>query len=552
MSLRARLLRAMGLLLAVIVVVLAAAVQSVLVHGFRDLETKDAARNGERLREAYEREFDELRTSIKDYAAWDDTCTFIDDHNQEWVDSNLAMSTFGGKHWDALVVLDAAGQVVLAKGALPDAARESATDAPVPPELLKVLAANGPLARHTAIDSVVSGLLPTSQAPLMVVSLPVTNSNGEAPVRGSIVAARYLDEGQMEKLAKLTKLGVKLTPLPAKAYQGVSVAVVDGQTISASTLLTGLDGQPLTTLRATMPREVTAFGSRTVRAFAAIMLLLGIGLVALGLWAVRRIERLATTMVQGFARAAEETVAMAMQVADESHGMAAGAEQQTASLEAMSDVLRRLTSVTTQTAGHATEADGVADQAHAAALSGLGVMNQMIAAADGIKSASDETLPIVRTVDDLAFQTRILALNAAVEAARAGEAGEAFSVVAAEVRRLADHSAEAARETDSRLLSVGEQADRGAASARELNEVFGTIDNRAAQVKTAIGQVSAAALALAQAIGEAATGVAELDTVAKHNAGGAERTADASRQLLDGAEHLRAMLREVEIMVWGR
>jgi len=327
--------------------------------------------------------------------------------------------------------------------------------------------------------------------------------------------------------------------------------VTDARTIRASSLLKGLDGQPLVTLQAAMKRDISAFGTHTVRLFAGIVLVLGVVLVVVGLWAVRRIEATAADMVQGFTAASQETLAMAMRVADESHGMAAGAEQQTASLEQMAAVLRRLTAVTTQTAGHATEADTVADQAHVAALEGLSVMGQMIAVADGIKSASDETLPIVRTVDDLAFQTRILALNAAVEAARAGDAGQAFSIVAAEVRRLADHSANAARETDARLLSVGEQADRGSASARELSDVFHTIDGRAAQVKEAIAQVSDAAMAQARAIGEAATGVSELDSVAKHNAEAAERTADASRHLVVCAERLRDMMGRLESVVWG-
>ncbi len=544
-------LQGIAVLFAVAAAVLAIAVQTVLVKGFGELEIKDAARNGERVREAYQRELDELRTSIKDYAAWDDTVTFLTDHNQEWIDSNLAMSTFGGKHWDALALVDPAGKVVLAKGATPDDQNETATEAPPPPELVEALSASGPLARHTSVDSVVGGLLPSAKGPLMVVSLPVTNSQGEGPVAGAMVAARYLDDGQLAKLSRLTRLTVKLAPLPAKPYQGVRVAVVDGRSIGAASLLSGLDGQPLTTISATMPREVGLFGKRTVRVFAIVMLLLGGALLLALLWVVRRVERYATELCQGFAEAADATLAMAMQVADESHGMAAGAEEQTASLAQMSDVLKRLTAVTSQTAGHATEADGVADQAHAAALAGLDQMAQMIAVADGIKQASDETLPIVRTVDGLAFQTRILALNAAVEAARAGQAGEAFSVVAGEVRRLADNSANAARETDSRLQSVGEQADSGAAYARDLNEVFTTIDHRAAEVKEAIAQVSQAAVAQAQAIGEAASGVAELDAVARHNSLGAERTADASRQLVDGAERLRAMLRSLEALVWG-
>src|SRR5690606_28371630 len=96
-----------------------------------------------------------------------------------------------------------------------------------------------------------------------------------------------------------------------------------------------------------------------------------------------------------------------------------------------------------QNCEHAGQANSLAVEAHQAAEKGQQIMERMSHTISQIKTASDRTAEIVKTIDEIAFQTNLLALNAAVEAARAGEAGKGFAVVAEEVRALAQRSAEA-------------------------------------------------------------------------------------------------------------
>ena len=102
----------------------------------------------------------------------------------------------------------------------------------------------------------------------------------------------------------------------------------------------------------------------------------------------------------------------------------------------------------------------------------------MSEAMDRIKSSSDETAKIIKTIDEIAFQTNLLALNAAVEAARAGEAGKGFAVVAEEVRNLAQRSAEAAKQTANMIEESQRNAEGGVKTASEVGDILGEIVHR--------------------------------------------------------------------------
>ena len=160
-------------------------------------------------------------------------------------------------------------------------------------------------------------------------------------------------------------------------------------------------------------------------------------------------------------------VAMAAEnVLSESHSLAAGANKQAASLEETCASMEEMTSMTRRNADGAQLAKEAVSETQCEAESGTAHMekmkqsigailqssNQMQSAMNAVKSSHDDVIKIVKTIDEIAFQTNILALNAAVEAARAGESGLGFAVVADEVRNLAQKCASAARETTKKTM----------------------------------------------------------------------------------------------------
>jgi len=181
------------------------------------------------------------------------------------------------------------------------------------------------------------------------------------------------------------------------------------------------------------------------KAFSLIMGLAGVAFgVALAVLITRSITKPIQSLTDILGAGADQTNAAASQVSSASQSLAEGASEQAASLEEM-------TASTHHNAESARKATDLAKQTRETAEAGSADMTNMNRAMEAIKVSSDDIGKIIRTIDEIAFQTNILALNAAVEAARAGEAGMGFAVVAEEVRSLAQRSAQAARETSAKI-----------------------------------------------------------------------------------------------------
>ena len=172
---------------------------------------------------------------------------------------------------------------------------------------------------------------------------------------------------------------------------------------------------------------------------------------ALGSVVIHGLNKALRSLGHALGGGANQVTAAATQVSSSSQSLAQGASEQAASLEETSSSLEEMSGMTNRNAENATKANELARQARQAADTGASDMQAMSAAMNDIKTSSDDIAKIIKTIDEIAFQTNILALNAAVEAARAGEAGMGFAVVAEEVRNLAQRSAQAARETADKI-----------------------------------------------------------------------------------------------------
>jgi hypothetical protein len=243
--------------------------------------------------------------------------------------------------------------------------------------------------------------------------------------------------------------------------------------------------------------------------------------------------------------------AAAGQISAASTTLAQGASQQAASLEESSASLEEMAAMTRTNAQHVGQASELARLTRAAADRGSAEMKAMATAMESIKVSSDDIAKIIKTIDEIAFQTNILALNASVEAARAGEAGMGFAVVADEVRNLAQRSAQAAKETAGKIEGAIAKTAQGVDMSTKVAQALQQIVQTVRQVDELVAEVANASREQTQGIGQINTAVSQMDKVTQSNAANAEESAAAAEQLNAQAETLKGSVLELLTLVGG-
>ena len=237
-----------------------------------------------------------------------------------------------------------------------------------------------------------------------------------------------------------------------------------------------------------------AFQQQTVQNQNLVLLGVLTGVVfALGFgWVLTRsLTRQLSRLAENLGGTSREVAAAAHQVSTTSQSLAEGSSEQAASIEETSSSLEEMSSMTKRNADNSQKANELARQTRAAADKGVADMQEMNIAMPAIKASSDDIAKIIKTIDEIAFQTNILALNAAVEAARAGEAGMGFAVVAEEVRNLAQRSAQAAKETAAKIEGAISKTGQGVALSGKVAEALNDIVTKARQVDELAAEVAA-------------------------------------------------------------
>jgi methyl-accepting chemotaxis protein len=167
------------------------------------------------------------------------------------------------------------------------------------------------------------------------------------------------------------------------------------------------------------------------------------------------------------------------------------------------------------------------------------LLSELAASVQEINRSSQATGKVIKTIEEIAFQTNILALNAAVEAARAGEAGMGFAVVADEVRNLAQRCAQAAKETSGLIENATASANSGSQLTAATQEAFKQNVEIASKIGNSVDEIAAASREQDQGISQVNTAVVQMDKVTQSNAANAEETASAAEELNAQAEALR-------------
>jgi methyl-accepting chemotaxis protein len=229
----------------------------------------------------------------------------------------------------------------------------------------------------------------------------------------------------------------------------------------------------------------------------------------------------------------EESAIAVDHISSASQTIAAGMSQQAASLEETSAALNELTAHTKRSFASAQNMQGLAGRVNLVVEDGNRHMEAMDGAIRQIGDSAQQVRRIVKTIEEIAFQTNILALNAAVEAARAGEAGAGFSVVADEVRNLAQRASQAAKETSDLIGNSLSSSQQGAAISSKLAAAFGDIVVQIQEVSSGLGQITDSFQAETEGIAQVNSAITQISSVTQAQASTSEETAS-------GAEELRA------------
>ncbi len=213
-------------------------------------------------------------------------------------------------------------------------------------------------------------------------------------------------------------------------------------------------------------------------------------------------------------------------------------ELQASALEETASAMEQLSATVRHNADNARAASQLATGATTVAARGGQIVEQVVDTMQEISSSSHEITEITSVIDSIAFQTNILALNAAVEAARAGEQGRGFAVVAAEVRTLAQRSAQAAKEIRALITGSVAKVDRGARLVAEAGTTMTEIVTEIRRVSEIVGEISVASEEQSNGVAQVGQAVAQMDQATQQNAALVEEGAAAAASLRDQAQRL--------------
>ena len=242
-----------------------------------------------------------------------------------------------------------------------------------------------------------------------------------------------------------------------------------------------------------------------------------------------------------------QVLSSAEQVNTGAQTLSQGATEQASSIEELSANMQDISQsiqASTKTAGDAYKLQG---EAGVAVLQSNEKMEEMRKAMDDITAKSNEISKIIKTIDDIAFQTNILSLNAAIEAARAGAAGKGFAVVADEVGNLAQKSAKAAQNTGLLIEETIEAVEKGAKITEETAESLNSVSKSTEEVNTLIEKISSASSKDLEGITSLNQGLQQISSVVQANSATAEQSAAASEELTGQANKMNELVERFQL-----
>ena len=257
---------------------------------------------------------------------------------------------------------------------------------------------------------------------------------------------------------------------------------------------------------------------------------------------VRNINKTLGSTLSQINLTSDQVSSGADQVASGAQALSQGATEQASSVQELSATINEISEKVKHNANAARVANEMSVETSNTIAECKDKMNDMIAAMTEISNTSTEIHNIIKTIDDIAFQTNVLALNATVEAARAGAAGSGFAVVADEVRNLANKSANAARDTTELIERSISAVENGTSIANETAKSLLKIVDIEDSVSVKINEIAESSSEQANSISQITLGVDQISAVVQTNSATAQESAAASEELSGQAQMLKNLV----------
>ncbi len=256
------------------------------MRGLQEIEERDTSRHVEQALGALSYLISDLETDTADWASWDDTYAFIENGNDQYIQSNLLDETFITLRLNLMLFVHSSGSIVFSKAF--DLNNEQET--PIPADLLAHLTASSLLLSQADTHNFTSGFISLKQGPVLIASQPILTSDDTGPARGTLIFARYLDSETINELAQITLFAITMHPVnnlatadfedaltSLSAGEAVFIKPLSRQSISGYTLLKDIYGQPTLVMRVAVPRDTYQLGQLTTSYY--ILSILGVGVL---------------------------------------------------------------------------------------------------------------------------------------------------------------------------------------------------------------------------------------------------------------------------------
>src|SRR5579883_1352211 len=372
------------------------------------------------------------------------------------------------------------------------------------------------------------------------------------PLVESAQGRQYLNEIQ-KSLEPLSAAAPQLVQL---AKDGKATEAADAYKNSFASALAKMrvatDGMQQLQLDLIRTTSASASAAATRGQWTMALALLFAALVsALVVWVIHDIHVALRRFVADLNNNSEQVAAASGQIAATSQSLSQGSSEQAASLEELSASMEEMTAMSKRNTENSGQMTGMMVETAAQVDRSNNALHEMVDSMAAIKSSSEKVAKIIKTIDEIAFQTNILALNAAVEAARAGEAGMGVAVVADEVRNLAQRAAVAAKDTAGLIEEAIASSNQGAQKLEQVEVAIRAITESAGKVKNLAEEVSESSKQQTQGIEQASTALTQVSKVTQSAAASAEESAAASEELSAQAQSMRKAVQSLQVMVGG-